>query len=68
MAAGGPRSPDCHPALRGMSSHGISWGSPDLGGQENLLGSDPVAIETSDVCSSHIWGWALREDFFSLIV
>lgn len=63
-AAGGPESPGCHPRLCGMNSDGTSQGSLDHGEQETLLGSDPVAIETSDGCSSQIWGWALREDFF----
>lgn len=64
-AAGGPESPGCHPRLCGMNSDGTSQGSLDHGEQENLLGSDPVAIETSDSCSSQIWGWALREDFIA---
>lgn len=63
-AAGGAGSPGCHPRLCGTDSDGTSWASPDHGDQENLLGSDPVAIETSDVCSSQIWGWTLRKDFF----
>lgn len=64
LGKGGPGSPDCHPVLCGMSSDGTSWGSPDHGDREKLLASDPVAIETSDLCLSQIWGWALREDFF----
>lgn len=67
LGKGGPRSPDCHPVLCGMSSDGTSQGSPDHGDREKLLASDPVAIETSDVCLSQISGWALREDFFLIV-